>query len=70
MNKRTFLMLAIAFSAVTFILNHILQTAIGGFFMTLSFLAFAVAILGSVYYIIKFYFKQFNYNRNHRKEIE
>ncbi|TFE00680.1 hypothetical protein [Jeotgalibacillus salarius] len=70
MNKKTFLILAIVFTAVTFILNHVLQTAVGGFLMTLSLLAFVVVITGSAYYIIKFYVKQFNYNRKNREEIE
>lgn len=63
MNKKTFLILTIVFAAVTFILNNVFQTAVGGFLMTLSFSACLVLIIGSVYYIIKFSIKQFRYNQ-------
>ncbi|TSB44797.1 hypothetical protein FN960_19530 [Alkalicoccobacillus porphyridii] len=62
MNKKTFLILALVFAAATFILNNVLQTAIGAFLMTLSLLAFVVIIIRAVYYIIKFYIKQVYYN--------
>lgn len=70
MNKKFYLILAVAFTVVTFILNHVLQTAIGSFLMTLSLLAFLVVSIGSIYYIIKFFIKQFNYNRKNREGME
>lgn len=70
MNKKSFLILAITFTVVTLILNNVLQTAIGGFLMSLSLFAFVVLILGFVYYITKFYIKQFTYNLKNRKDME
>ncbi|MDQ0209266.1 antibiotic biosynthesis monooxygenase (ABM) superfamily enzyme [Alkalicoccobacillus murimartini] len=70
MNKKTVLILAIVYMTVTLILNNVLQTAIGGFMMTLSLLAFVVLVIGSAYYIIKFHIKQFNYNHKNRHDIE
>lgn len=70
MNKKTFLILAIVYMTVTLILNNVLQTAIGGFMMTLSLLAFVVLVIGSAYYILKFHIKQFNYNHKNRQDIE
>ncbi|MBO1909807.1 hypothetical protein [Sporosarcina sp. 6E9] len=68
--KRTILILGVVYAVATLILNNVLQTAIGGFMMTLSFLALVVAIVSAIYYIIKYSIKQFIYNRKNRKSIE
>ncbi|MYL39197.1 hypothetical protein [Halobacillus litoralis] len=70
MNKKTILISAIIFAAVTLILNNVLQTAVGGFLMTLSFSAFVVLITGAVYYISKFYINQIHYNQKNRENIK
>lgn len=70
MSKKTILILGVIYAVVTLILNNVLDTAIGGFMMTLSYLALAVAIVGAVYYLIKFAIKQFVYNRKNRDNIE
>ncbi|WP_373893202.1 hypothetical protein [Virgibacillus sp. CBA3643] len=70
MSKKTILILGIVYAVATLILNNVLQAAIGGFMMTLSFLALVVAIVAAIYYLIKFSIKQFIYNRKNRKSIE
>lgn len=70
MSKKTILILGVIYAVVTLILNNVLDTAIGGFMMTLSYFALAVAIVGAVYYLIKFAIKQFVYNRKNRDNIE
>jgi len=70
MSKKTILILGIVYTVATLILNNVLQTAIGGFMMTLSFLALVVGIVGAFYYLIKFSITQFIYNRKKRKSIE
>lgn len=70
MSKKTILILGIAYAVVTFILHYVLQTAVGGFMMTLSFLAFVVAIVVVIYSLIKFSIKQSIYNRKNRNNIE
>lgn len=70
MSKKTILILGIIYTVVTLILNNILETAIGGFMMTLSFIALVVAIVGAIYYLIKFSIKQFMYNRKNQKGIK
>ena len=70
MSKKTISILGIVYVFATLILNNVLQTAIGGFMMTLSFLALVVAIVGAIYYLIKFSIKQFIYNRKNRNNIE
>lgn len=70
MSKKTILILGVIYAVVTLILNNVLDTAIGGFMMTLSYLALAVAIVGAIYYLIKFAIKQFVYNRKNRDNIE
>lgn len=68
MNKKTILIVAIVFAVVTLILNNVLETTIGGILMTVSVLAFAVAIIGSVYYTIMFLIKQLNYNQKNQQD--
>ncbi|MGM0896445.1 MAG: hypothetical protein ACQEV0_01020 [Bacillota bacterium] len=58
MNKKAILVLAIVFVVVTLILNNVLETTIGGWLMTISSIAFPLAIIGSVYYLITFLVKQ------------
>lgn len=70
MNKKTILISAIIFAAVTLILNNVLQTAVGGFLMTLSFSAFVVLITRAVFYISKFYINQIHYNQKNRENIK
>jgi len=62
MNKKTTLIVVIVFAVVTLILNNVLETTIGGWLMTISSLAFAVVIIGSIYYVFKFLIKQSNYD--------
>ncbi len=59
-------LLAIIYFAVSFILNNVLQTAVGDLLMTINFIAFVVVMIGSVYYISKFSVKQFVYNLKNR----
>ncbi|WYP28370.1 hypothetical protein NSQ54_09815 [Alkalihalobacillus sp. FSL W8-0930] len=54
MNKKMYLILAIAYAVVGLILNNVLQTTVGGYMMTLSFIAFVVAVIGTLFYIVKF----------------
>lgn len=54
MNKKTFLILAVAYSAVTFILNDVFQTTIGKILMTVSFLALIFLILWFIYSLFNF----------------
>lgn len=63
MRKRTILILGIIHTIATLILNNALDTAIGGFMMTLSFLALVVGIIAVIYYLVKFAIQQFNYHR-------
>ncbi|RYG71801.1 hypothetical protein EU245_12990 [Lentibacillus lipolyticus] len=70
MSKKTILILGVVYAIATFILNNLLQTTIGGFMMTLSFVAFVVLILVAIYGLIKFSIKYFFYNRKHRNNIE
>lgn len=49
-----YLILAIAYAVVGLILNNVLQTTVGGYMMTLSFIAFVVAVIGTLFYIVKF----------------
>ena len=70
MSKKTILILGIVYTVATLILNNVLQTAIGGFMMTLSYLALVVGIVGAFYYLIKFSIIQFIYKRKKRKSIE
>ncbi|MBU6081871.1 hypothetical protein [Allobacillus halotolerans] len=65
MNKKTFLILAVAYSAVTFILNDVFQTTIGKILMTVSFLALIFLILWFIYSLFNFSIKQYFYHRNH-----
>lgn len=58
MNKKAILMLAIVFAVVTLILNNVLETTIGGWLMTISSIAFPLAIIASAYYLITFLVKQ------------
>lgn len=70
MSKKTILILGIIYTVATLILYKVLDTAIGGFMMTLSLLALVALIVGSIYYLIKFSIKQFIYNRKNRNNIE
>lgn len=70
MNKKTILILGIVYAVATLILNNVLQTTIGGYMMTISFFALVVAIVGGIYYIIKFSIKQFIYHRKSRDNIK
>lgn len=70
MGKKTILILGIVYAVATFILNNVLQTTIGGFMMTLSFVALLVAIVGAIYYLIQFSIKQFIYNQKNRDNIK
>lgn len=63
MSKKTILISGIIYTVATLILYNVLDTAIGGFMMTLSLLALVVVIVGAIYYLIKFSIKQFIYNR-------
>lgn len=70
MSKKAFLILGIFYTVATLILYNVLDTAIGGFMMTLSLLALVAGIVGAIYYLIKFSIKQFIYNRKNRNNIE
>ena len=70
MSKKTILILGIVYTVATLILNNVLHTAIGGFMITLSYLALVVGIVGAFYYLIKFSIIQFIYKRKKRKSIE
>ena len=70
MSKKTILILGIVYTVAGLILYNVLDTAVGGFMMTLSLLALVVAILGAIYYLIRFSIKQFTYNRKNRNNIE
>ncbi|PID20228.1 hypothetical protein CSV61_15845 [Sporosarcina sp. P3] len=70
MSKKTILILGIVYAVATLILNNVLHTAIGGFMMTLSLIALVVAIVGAIYYLIKFSIKQFIYNWKNLNNIE
>ncbi|MEK4564972.1 hypothetical protein MKX54_09910 [Alkalihalobacillus sp. FSL R5-0424] len=54
MNKKMYLILAIAYAVVGLILNNVLQTTVGGYMMTISIIAFVVAVIGTLFYIVKF----------------
>lgn len=64
------LILGIVYAVATLILNNVLQTTIGGYMMTISFFALVVAIVGAIYYIIKFSIKKFIYHRKSRNNIK
>lgn len=49
-----YLILAIAYAVVGLILNNVLQTTVGGYMMTISIIAFVVAVIGTLFYIVKF----------------
>lgn len=70
MSKKTILILGIIYTVATLILYNVLDTAIGGFMMTLSLLALVALIVGAIYYLIRFSIKQFIYNRKNRNNIE
>ncbi|MDW0109736.1 hypothetical protein [Sporosarcina aquimarina] len=70
MSKKTILILGIVYMVATLILHNVLHTTIGRFMMTLSLLALVLAIVGAIYYLIKFSIKQFIYNRKKRDNIE
>lgn len=70
MNKKTILMVAIVFAIVTLVLNNVLETTMGGWLMTISSIAFAVAIIGSVYYVITFLINQYKYDQNNQQDGE
>lgn len=67
MSKKNLLFLAVLYAGVTFILDTLLQTATGQFMMTLSFLAFILAVIGATYSLVTFFFKAFTYNQNRTK---
>lgn len=62
-NKKFFLVLAISYAVVTFVLNSVLHTNIGKFLMQLSFLALAFGLILFIYKILTISIKQFIYNR-------
>lgn len=64
MNEKAVGTIALVFALVTLILNNVLNTAIGGWLMTISFLAFAVAVVGAIYYISKLLIIQFFREKN------
>lgn len=68
MSKKTILILGIAFMAVTLVFNLFFQTFVGDLLMTLSFIAFLVVVIGTVYYVIQFSIKLFIYNRKNRND--
>ena len=68
MSKKTILILGIAFMAVTLVFNLFFQTFVGDLLMTLSFIAFLVVVIGTVYYVIQFSIKRFIYNRKNRND--
>lgn len=63
-------MVAIVFAIVTLVLNNVLETTMGGWLMTISSIAFAVAIIGSVYYVITFLINQYKYDQNNQQDGE
>ena len=68
MSKKTILILGIAFMAVTLVFNLFFQTFVGDLLMTLSFIAFLVVVIGTVYYVIQFSIKLFIYKRKNRND--
>lgn len=66
MSKKVVLIVAVVYAIVGLILNNVLQTAVGGYMMTLSLLAFVVAFIGVLYYILKFNIKWFRFKQNQR----
>ncbi|MCW3491694.1 hypothetical protein [Dethiobacter alkaliphilus] len=63
MSKKQIALIIIIYSLTTFILHNVLNTAIGGFLMTLSQLALAISVIVIIYLIIKVSIRQFFYNR-------
>ncbi|WP_271853325.1 hypothetical protein [Planococcus maritimus] len=59
MNEKAVWTIAVVFAVATLVLNNVLDAAVGGWLMTISFLAFAVAVVGSIYYISKLLIIQF-----------
>ncbi|ANU18388.1 hypothetical protein BBI11_15680 [Planococcus maritimus] len=64
MNEKAVWTIAVVFAVATLILNNVLDMAVGGWLMTISFLAFAVAVVGSIYYISKLLVIQFIREKN------
>ncbi|MFP3322714.1 hypothetical protein R0K05_06375 [Planococcus sp. SIMBA_160] len=64
MNEKAVWIIALVFALATLILNNALNTAVGGWLMTISFLAFAVAVVGAIYYISKLLIIQFFREKN------
>lgn len=58
MNRKRFWVLAIGYSVMVFLLNNILETALGEFLMQLSYFALAFVIIWYIYNIIKFFIKK------------
>lgn len=70
MNKKTILIVAIVFAVVTLILNNVLETTVGAWLMTISSIAFPVAIIGSVYYLITFWSNNLSYDQKNQRDGE
>lgn len=64
MNEKAVWIIALVFALATLILNNALNTAVGGWLMTISFLGFAVAVVGAIYYISKLLIIQFFREKN------
>ncbi len=70
MSNRSILIIAIAYSVLTFTLNNVLGTAIGELLMQLSYLALFVGLLGLMCHVIKFSIDLSICERRGRKGIE
>ena len=64
MNEKAVWTIAFIFAVATLVLNNVLDAAVGGWLMAISFLAFAVAVVGAIYYISKLLIIQFFREKN------
>ena len=64
MNEKAVWTIAFIFAVATLVLNNVLDAVVGGWLMKISFLAFAVAVVGAIYYISKLLIIQFFREKN------
>ncbi|GEK91204.1 hypothetical protein [Alkalibacterium kapii] len=66
MKKKTFWLLAIGYSLLTFLLHNVLDTFLGEILMQISYFGLLYVVVWFIYSIISFGIKQFIYNRKHK----
>ncbi|GEL07081.1 hypothetical protein [Salisediminibacterium halotolerans] len=63
MKKIHILILAIVYGTLTFIFHDVLETSVGAWMYTFSFLAFATGVIAGAYYVTKLIITYYFYNK-------